>query len=578
MIRSPSRVIAVVLAMVCFAPLTSIVAGAADPAPAIHAFGDAPNLAGPTDDAPLAAIAPTASRRGFVTATADGDVSAAGDAQLMGSMHGERLNRAVVAIALTPSGRGYWMAASDGGIFNFGDAAFYGSTGDVRLNQPIVGMAATPSGLGYWLVASDGGVFNFGDAPFVGSTGDMYLNQPIVGVAGTPRGDGYWLVARDGGIFNFGTAPFLGSAGNIVLNQPVIGVAAVRTGDGYWLVARDGGIFNYGSAPYAGSDAGVLPPGVDAVGIAAGGEAGYWIAEAAGTIRLSFAGDVHGEGPVRQLLDRGENPLSEVAADVAGADVAAVNLETPAGSEGVAQHKQFVFNAPTSLLRALAASGIDVVNLANNHALDHGREVLLETIDNARAAGLIPIGAGANSAEAYRPAVLPVRGHHVAFIGLSRVVPVGWAATATKPGVASVYDERAALNAVRSVAAQADVVVVLIHWGVELAKCPGGDIVALADRLRRAGATVIVGGHPHVLQGITNDGAAVTAYSLGNFVWYDDSPPTNATGILDVEIDRASGTHGQLTPALVGGDGRPRLLYGAEADAARARVGPVCAG
>jgi poly-gamma-glutamate synthesis protein (capsule biosynthesis protein) len=142
--------------------------------------------------------------------------------------------------------------------------------------------------------------------------------------------------------------------------------------------------------------------------------------------------------------------------------------------------------------------------------------------------------------------------------------------------VASAYDERASLQAVRSAAAHADVVVVLVHWGVELATCPGSDIVAFARRLHDAGATVVAGHHPHVLQGVSADGRGVTAFSLGNFVWYHDEPPTDATGILDVEVAGAD-LRAEFQPARVGGDGRPRLLAEPEANAARRRVGPVCA-
>ena len=178
----------------------------------------------------------------------------------------------VVGIAATPDGRGYWLALADGQVLAAGDAHLYGSlassarasavplsrsrAGDVRpagslrsrrplqrarslrrarpvssagsrsrgrprlssappahvsLNRPIVGIAATPDGRGYWLVASDGGIFAFGDARFYGSTGHLKLNRPIVGIAATPDGRGYWLVASDGGIFAFGDAGFHGS-------------------------------------------------------------------------------------------------------------------------------------------------------------------------------------------------------------------------------------------------------------------------------------------------------------------------------------------------------------------------------
>jgi poly-gamma-glutamate capsule biosynthesis protein CapA/YwtB (metallophosphatase superfamily) len=291
---------------------------------------------------------------------------------------------------------------------------------------------------------------------------------------------------------------------------------------------------------------------------------------------VAVAGDVHAERHLANEVRAGGNPLREVAPLLQAADVAAVNLETPAGAPGSPQPKEFVFLAPPELLTALRAAGVDVVSLANNHALDHGAGSMLDTARRARAAGLVVVGAGADAAEAYRPAYLDVRGQRVGVVGLSKVVPPGWAATATRAGVASAHDERAALAAVREAAAAADHVVVLVHWGVELAACPGADLVGLADRLHAAGADVVAGHHPHVLQGIVPRADRVTAFSLGNFVWYHDRPPSDVTGVLDVTLS-SGGLSTAFHPARIGGDGHPRPLGGEEAEAVRRSVlGGTC--
>jgi poly-gamma-glutamate capsule biosynthesis protein CapA/YwtB (metallophosphatase superfamily) len=544
----------------------------ADAAERVHAFGAAPALTGRVpDDAVGAAATPTG--RGLVVAGASGAVRALGDATFAGGVDGP-LNAPILDLAATPTGRGYWLAGGDGGIFSFGDARFFGSTGDLRLNQPVVGMAATPTGAGYWLVARDGGVFSFGDARFFGSTGGMTLNEPIVGMAASPRGTGYWLVARDGGVFAFGDAGFFGSTGAMTLNEPITGLAATPTAGGYWLVARDGGVFTFGDARFLGSDAGRLAAGTAAVDLLAGPAGdGYWIVAGGRRVRLALAGDVHGERQIGDEVRRGGNPLAEVAPVLTAADVAAVNLETPvAEAGGAAQTKEFVFLAPPELLTALHDGGVDVLNLANNHALDHGAGTMLETVRQARDHGLLTVGAGADAAAAFRPAYVDVRGVRVGFVGLSRVVPPGWAATATRPGVASAYDTRAALAAVREAAAAADVVVVLVHWGIELDRCPGGDLVRLAEALHAAGADVVAGHHPHVLQGVDARTDGVTAYSLGNFVWYHDSPPSDVTGILDVTVDTGVSVATTFRPAEIGPDGHPRLLDGAAAADVRRRV------
>ncbi len=540
----------------------------------VLAFGAAPASSSAVPDDAVAAAA-TRTRRGLVVAGSTGHVGVVGDAVHVGEPGGP-LNAPILDVAVTPSGRGYWLIARDGGVFTFGDAGFFGSTGGLRLNEPVVGGAATPSGRGYWLVARDGGIFTFGDAVFAGSTGALRLNQPIVGMAPTTTGRGYWLVARDGGIFTFGDARFAGSAGAEPLNQPIVAMAATASGGGYWLVARDGGVFTYGDAPFHGSAVGRLPGGTSAVALEpTPGDGGYWIVAGGGGVRLAIAGDVHGERQLGEEMRRGGNPLAEVAPLLQSADIAAVNLETPVGSGGDAEAKEFVFLAPPEMPGALRAAGVDVVTLANNHALDHGAGSLLETVRRSRDAGLAVVGAGGDADEAYRPAYLDVRGRRVAFVGLSRVVPPGWAATATRPGVASAYDTGRALGAVREAAAHADVVVVLIHWGIELDRCPGGDLVRLAADLHRAGAAVVAGHHPHVLQGVEARPDGVTAFSLGNFSWYHNRSPSDTTGVLDVTVRPGAADGGVDTvfqPARIGADGHPRLLGGAEADSVRRSV------
>ena len=536
---------------------------------AVLAFGEVPALAGTVPDRTATAFA-TPSGRGLYAATTDGSIVAFGEATQHGDAAG--IARSVVAGMATPTGGGYWLVGRDGGVFAFGDAGFHGSLGATPLNQPIVAAAATPSGRGYWLVAADGGVFGFGDARYLGGLGDTPLNQPIVGATAAGDGGGYWLVARDGGVFAFGTARFHGGLGDVTLNDPIVAMAVAPRGAGYWLLGRDGGVFAFGDAPFHGSAAGRLDPRDEAAAIVpATPRQGYWVVPRLGAVRVAVAGDVHGERHVGDRARAGLPLLGDTASVLAAADVAAVNLETPVGPPGAPQAKQYVFLAPTELLSGLAAEGIDVVSLANNHALDHGAAVLLRTRDLARAAGLVPVGAGATADEAYAPAYFDAGSRRIAVLGLSMVVPPGWAATASRPGVASAYDTRTALAAVRTASANADVVVVLVHWGVELARCPTGPVIRLADALHAAGADVVAGHHPHVLQGMVSGPQRVTAYSLGNFVWYHDEPPSDLTGVLEVAADNA-GMHPVFHPARVTAAGTPALLQGDGAVAVRRAV------
>ena len=482
-------------------------------------------------------------------------------------------------MATTADGNGVWLVGSDGGVFAFGTAKFVGSAGGLPLQRPIVGMAAAPDGNGYWLVASDGGVFAYGSAPFVGSAGGLPLQRPIVGMAAAPDGNGYWLVGSDGGIFNYGSARFAGSAGSLTLRRPIVGMAATADGTGYWLVASDGGIFGYGTAAFAGSAADGLGTSRSAAAIvrSAGGR-GYLVLGVPAGVRVGFAGDVHGVGRVATLLASGGNPLDGMRPVLNGNDLNVVNLETAVGSQGRAQVKQFTFHSPPVLTNRLREAGVTVVNLANNHSLDFGAGALLETIDHARAAGLLVVGAGANAAAAFTPAIVTTPGGTVAVFGFSQVVPPGWAAAADRPGVASAYDLRAATNAIRAARATADHVVVMIHAGVELAPCPSGLQRSLVRALIEAGADVVAGGHPHLLQGVETIGAAVVDYSLGNFVWYHSEPPTDRTGMFSVDLGPTGVQGYDFTPAVIDGSGSPQPLSGQAAADVRGYVDAVSPG
>jgi hypothetical protein len=560
---------AVVVAASMLAPAHAPAKGAAAQGPAVLAFGDAANPGDPTSlrpHRPVVGMASTPDGGGYWLVATDGGVFSYGTARFFGSTGGMALNRPIVGMAAAPDGNGYWLVASDGGVFAYGSARFFGSTGAMALNRPVVGIAAAPDGNGYWLVATDGGVFSYGSARFFGSTGGIVLNKPVIGMAAAPDGNGYWLVATDGGIFAYGTAAFRGSAGSLPLQRPIVGMAARPDGVGYWLVASDGGVFSYGTAQFHGSAVGKLGGSrvVAAMARSASGN-GYNVLAVPASMRVGFAGDVHGVGRVGAFLAGGGNPLAPMAPLFAANDVNVVNLETAVGSSGSPQAKQYTFHSPPSLLRALRSSGVQVVSLANNHSLDFGAGALLETIGNARSAGLAVIGAGANASEAFSPAVVSTPGGTVALIGLSQVVPPGWAAGPGRPGVASAYDFAASTNAVRAARSVADHVVVVVHWGDENADCPNGKQTSLANALFGAGADGVVGHHPHRLQGVSTSGSRLVAYSLGNFVWYNNSPPNDLTGLLSVEFDHAGVRGYEFAPARIDGNGTPVPLTGTAA-------------
>ncbi|MCY4726160.1 CapA family protein [Nocardioides sp. STR2] len=301
-------------------------------------------------------------------------------------------------------------------------------------------------------------------------------------------------------------------------------------------------------------------------------------------VSIALAGDVHFEGPLASRLRRPATALAPATPALAAADVAIVNLETSVGSGGRPEPgKRYTFSAPATALDALASAGIDVASMANNHALDFGRERLPSTLRAAAGArpALAVVGIGADRDEAFTPAVTDVDGTRVAVIAASvadqdpTADPTGgWAAGPDRPGIADAIDPRRLLREVRRADESADVVVAYLHWGVQGERCPSAEQRSLARRLVGAGADVVVGSHAHELQGDGRLGPGYVAYGLGNFAWYSPGP----TGVLTLTVQpprapagRARVTASRWWPATIGADGLAAPDSGVAAAASRER-------
>jgi poly-gamma-glutamate capsule biosynthesis protein CapA/YwtB (metallophosphatase superfamily) len=287
------------------------------------------------------------------------------------------------------------------------------------------------------------------------------------------------------------------------------------------------------------------------------------------SVTLAFGGDVHFEDEIRAALDqRGPKLLSEIAPVLAGADLSVVNLETAITERGDPADKAYVFRAPVRALDALAAAGVDVVSIANNHGLDYGDVGFEDTLAAEAATGLPLIGIGRDAAEAYAPHVTVIRGQRIAVIGATQVLDgalvADWSAGPEHRGLASAKDVDRLLAAVGSARATSATVVVFLHWGTEKDTCPQDRQTTLARQLVDAGADVVVGGHAHRLQGAGRLGSAFVAYGLGNFVFYTDSGPGTSTGVLTVTVTGRRVDRYHWTPARIEG-GLPVPLRGEEA-------------
>ena len=216
-------------------------------------------------------------------------------------------------------------------------------------------------------------------------------------------------------------------------------------------------------------------------------------------------------------------PLLETAEIFRQADLAFGNLECPLSTRG----KQInMFRGDPAVAEVLAEAGFDVISLANNHIFDYGEVAFFDTIACLQEKGIVPIGVGENINEARTPKSVRVNGTTVAFLAYTQIgpgftytrVPQHWAATVELPGVAEARADYIRMD-VKRAKTEADLVIVSFHWGNEYVHYPTEHQKAWGRTALAAGADLVIGHHPHVLQGIEFGEKGVIAYSLGNFVF-----------------------------------------------------------
>ena len=259
-------------------------------------------------------------------------------------------------------------------------------------------------------------------------------------------------------------------------------------------------------------------------------------------VTFAVAGDVIPHEAVKAAAaaagdgEQGWAALFSDTADVfEGTDFGFVNLETPVAPENSHGTKPFLFDAPVALPEALKASGIKIVSFANNHVMDQGWAGFAESREHLKEVGLLFAGTSDNAATAWQPVITEANGIKVGWLGMTRWLNgnrnpdnpdqphVNFYPYPGESNGAPGADEATVLAAVKAARAQCDLLVVSVHWGIEYATAPRPEDVDLAHKMLEAGASVIVGGHPHVLQPIetyqTKDGReTVIFYSMGNFL------------------------------------------------------------
>ena len=281
-----------------------------------------------------------------------------------------------------------------------------------------------------------------------------------------------------------------------------------------------------------------------------------------GQVSMAFIGDVMlADGPGKTVA-RGQDPLRYFEPLLGQSDLRVANLECVVATIGEAQPaKPWTFRAHPRTL-AMLRRHIDVVDLANNHSGDFGPDAFAQMLGLLKAQHIAYFGGGYDLAEAHRPLMLVRNGLRIALLGYNEFFPRSFEANVHKPGVAWSEDEQVAYD-IQSARKgyQADIVIAMMHWGWEYEPTANARQRQLARHLIDAGADVVIGSHPHVVQDVEAYQDKPIIYSLGNFVFDGfNTLPTTTGWLLQLDLDHQGARAWRVYSARIDRHGTPRPM------------------
>ncbi len=293
-------------------------------------------------------------------------------------------------------------------------------------------------------------------------------------------------------------------------------------------------------------------------------------------VSLLAVGDVMLARKVDRLMRaNGDNyPFEKVAPYLRAADITFGNLESPLSDRGTPMPgKGIQFRARPEMAFRLDDAGFDVLSLGNNHSFDYDEPAFLDTMESLRRVGIEPVGGGTNIAEARKPVIIEKNGIKVGFLAYTIYADIyfdaqyrrAFQATAGQSGVVPLQQDLI-LEDLALLKPQVDISILSLHWGTEYNVIPDPSQRDLARALVEGGADVILGHHPHVIQGLEKYQGSLIAYSLGNFIFDQNQSVKTRQGLmLQLELTRDRVGAVVVQPVFIE-QSQPYLMQGLESD------------
>jgi poly-gamma-glutamate synthesis protein (capsule biosynthesis protein) len=273
------------------------------------------------------------------------------------------------------------------------------------------------------------------------------------------------------------------------------------------------------------------------------------------TARLVLGGDVMLGRSCTAKIEDGVDPFAGITGVLRGAEFAAANLECTISDIGHSAQR-YAFRAPARSAQLLRRAGFHAIGLANNHALDFGPEALRDCVERLSRENIEPIGVATPERDVYAPSFFSVvNGKKIALLAISDVEPT------TRPQIAAASDRLRVSDAIATARSRANLVVCLVHWGIENSGNATDEQRELARWLVDHGVDVVVGSHPHCVQPLDFYHGCPIAYSLGNLV-FDGAPSItswNRGALLEIGLnENAKVSSASLIPLILEA-GLPRM-------------------
>jgi len=263
-------------------------------------------------------------------------------------------------------------------------------------------------------------------------------------------------------------------------------------------------------------------------------------------------------GVNKKIKEIGPNyPFEKTREIISKADIAFCNLECAISPKATGKSKGNVFCIKPENAKGLSFAGFDVVSLANNHMFDCEKKGILSTMEFLTEEKIKFAGAGKTIEESIHPAIFNVKNTRIGFLAFC-AYPMDWVTLKKNDPAIAFYDSSRAMEAIEKLKKNVDVIVVSLHWGTEYRKNPTSSQINIAHQLIDAGAHLILGHHPHVLQEIERYKDGVIVYSLGNFVFDQRKPETKKSLIFKAKLSQRGVEEFSTLPVQIA-DSQPNL-------------------